>query len=233
MNYFSLLIFAILPSFLWLFYFLKKDIHPEPKRYIVWVFFVGGLFAIVGLLFQQTASSLLFLLAEGSSYFLFFSLFYKFFIVALSEEGLKYLTFFFTVKDDKELDEPIDFVIYMITAALGFAAVENFLLLSSDQISLYRMIEISVIRFTTATFLHALVSGTLGAFLAFAYYYSKKYLVFWGIIVVTFLHGVYNLIAENVNIPFYFYFLLAFLLTLAVVLTLLIEKVKKIKTTNS
>ena len=33
-----LLIFALTPSLIWLFYFLKKDPHPEPKREIVKIF---------------------------------------------------------------------------------------------------------------------------------------------------------------------------------------------------
>ncbi len=230
MTYFSLFAFAVLPSFLWLLYCLKKDVHPEPKRLILYVFAAGALFAVIGYFFQRATASLLISFFENIPLLILFApFFFKFVIVAFSEELLKYLAFFFTVRNHTELDEPIDFIIYMVTAALGFAALENFILLSSLDISLQEMAKISAIRFFSGTFLHALTSGILGGFLAFYYCYNKKSILVWGIVLVSLLHGIYNLLAERIDQTPFFFLLLFFFLVLATTLTLLIEKTKKMK----
>jgi len=38
------ILLGLLPSFAWLFFFLKEDTHPEPKKMIALVFFLGGIF---------------------------------------------------------------------------------------------------------------------------------------------------------------------------------------------
>ena len=38
--------FAILPGFIWLLYFLNKDVHPEPKKLILKIFLLGMLVTI-------------------------------------------------------------------------------------------------------------------------------------------------------------------------------------------
>ncbi len=230
MIYFSLFVFAVLPSFLWLLYCLKKDVHPEPKHLILYVFITGAVFAVIGYFFQKTVASLLFSFFENIPLLILFApFFYKFVVVAFSEELLKYLAFFFTISNHPELDEPVDLIIYMITAALGFAALENFIILSSVDISMQEMAKISVIRFFSGTFLHALTSGILGGFLAFYYHYSKKSILVWGIVLVSFLHGIYNLLAERIDQLPFFFLLLFFFFLLATALTLLIEKTKKMK----
>ncbi len=230
MIYFSLFVFAVLPSFLWLLYFLKKDVHPEPKRLIFYVFATGALFAVIGYFFQRATASLLLSFFENIPLLIMFApFFYKFVVVAFSEELLKYLAFFFTVRNHTELDEPIDIIIYMITAALGFAALENFIILSSLDLSLQEMAKLSVIRFFSGTFLHVLASGILGGFLAFYYYYNKKTILIWGVVLVSFLHGIYNLLAERIDQTPFFFLLLFFLFLLATALTLLIKKTKKMK----
>lgn len=44
--FFFYLFLGITPSLIWLLYYLKKDIHPEPKRMIVRVFILGMLATI-------------------------------------------------------------------------------------------------------------------------------------------------------------------------------------------
>ncbi len=230
MVYFSLFVFAVIPSLLWLLYYLRKDTHPEPKRLIIYVFAAGALFAIIGYFFQRTAASLLFSFLDTVPLLIIFApLFYKFVVVAFSEEFLKYLAFFFTIKNHPELDEPVDFIIYMITAALGFAALENFIVLSSLDITLPEVVKISVIRFFSGTFLHALVSGIFGGFLAHSYGFQKKSILIWGLLFVSLLHGLYNLLAERIGEALFFSLLLAFFAFLITLLSLLIKKTKKMK----
>jgi len=224
-----LLFFAILPSLLWLFYWLKKDDYPEPKKLIAVVFFSGAFFAVITYFFQSFGASLFFDI--GKSFPLLVPLlpfFYTFILVALIEEISKYIAFYFTISENKELDEPIDFVIYMITAGLGFAALENLLIISSYE-EIGQIATVSLVRFISGTLLHALVSGILGIFLAYACRLEKKTIILAGIIFVSFLHGSYNYLSDiaitknNFLPPLIFLFFLVFLLLF------LISKIKKMK----
>ena len=102
----------------------------------------------------------------------------------------------FAVYKDKALDEPVDVMLYMIIAALGFAAFENILILfglgASSPIS--SILALTLVRLVGATFLHALASGTFGYFLARSFFDTKKkYLyVAVGLFVATLLHGLFN-----------------------------------------
>ncbi len=231
MLYFLILLtFALLPSFAWLLYYLKKDDHPEPKKMILYVFLTGAFFAIIGLLFQKTAVSLFesFKVAFPSLLF-FFSFFYTFVIIAFSEELLKYIAFFFAAKDHRELDEPVDCIIYIITAALGFAALENFLLLISLEPDFYQMMRISMLRFLSATILHATASGIVGVFLVYSIYFNKKYLLPLGLVIATFFHGIYNIFAAKIDDPIYLVLLFSLLSIMSLTLLFFIKNIKKLK----
>lgn len=128
------------------------------------------------------------------------TLLYWFVVIALSEELFKYLVIRTKVINSPELDEPLDLMLYMVIAALGFAALENILYLFCpvDQISfnslINRTLMISFIRFIGATFLHTLCSATIGYFIAVSLYDQRNRIfeVAFGIIMATFLHGLYN-----------------------------------------
>ena len=119
-----------------------------------------------------------------------------FFGGALIEEFSKYFVVYLGVFKNQELDEPTDLVLYMIISALGFAALENILVLSNYHpiLNSVKALEIMSIRFVSATFLHALCSGLIGYFLAFAFLKIKqrKRWFFAGLMISTFLHGAYN-----------------------------------------
>ncbi len=203
MTHLLLLLFAILPGLLWLLYYLRKDKHPEPKKLIVLVFFIGALFAIFGYFFQQYLSSLFSLLEDNFlSFALFFVYFHKFFIIAFTEEFLKYLSFSLTMKKNTELDEPIDIIIYMITAAMGFATLENIIIffsLDTTVISFTEIVKISLLRLFSGTLLHLFSSGILGVFIVYFYRFNKPIILFSGFLVATFLHGLYNMIASRIE----------------------------------
>src|SRR3989344_4292320 len=122
------LFFGVMPSLAWLFYYLQKDLHPEPKRMIIKVFTYGALgtvplfFIQIGLMRMVTAAGMPAVLTSLATWFL---------VVALTEELLKYLVVRFSVLNSADLDEPLDIMLYMVVAALGFAAAENVLYLFS------------------------------------------------------------------------------------------------------
>ncbi len=161
--------------------------------------------------------------------------------VALVEEVLKYLVVKGKVLGSTELDEPIDVILYMIIAALGFAALENILILISlgNQglaegrflTSLETVFSILVFRFLGATFLHALCSGTVGFFLAWSFFETKSRvrLLATGLGISTLLHGLYNFSIMEIEGTLRLLIPIVILISLAFFISLGFRKLKKIK----
>ncbi len=212
--------FGILPSLIWLFYYLQKDMHPEPKKMILKVFLWGAVITVPTLFFEIIFS-------EALNQFQYFSVLYLpgisnylpvisnivrwFLVIALTEEVFKYLAVRLTVFKSKELDEPLDIMLYMVVAALGFAALENIFYLFSPinnaislEVLLKTTITISFIRFIGATFLHTLSSALVGYFLALSSIKNRHgaKLTILGIFLATLLHGLYNFSIMTLKAPF-------------------------------
>lgn len=240
-----------LPSLIWLGYYLKKDKHPEPRGMILRVFFLGAAVTIPVIFVEQGASELFSLLSLSP---VFFWLLYFILGVAFFEEIFKYLVARIAAFSSKEADEPVDIMLYMIVAALGFAAFENILLLSrlAPVSPLSDLVVVTSFRFVGATFLHALASGLFGYFLALSFYTRKKtYNLHFsiGLITATILHGLFNFYiyrigeelsaleqqglytSEEINF-FYFLYLLfptIILIGLALFVSLGFKKLKRLK----
>lgn len=179
--------FAILPSFAWLNFYLRKDAKPEPKIMILKAFFGGMIITLPTIYFENFLITILVKLNFG--------LFLKVFLgVALVEEFLKFLVVRIMIFSSPELEEPVDTMIYMICSALGFAAAENIFLLSFQELFLEKIVEISFLRFLGATFLHALSSAIVGFYTGLSFFRKKERikLISLGIVLATFLHGFYN-----------------------------------------
>ncbi len=193
------LIFGVLPSLIWLLYFLREDVHPEPKREIIRIFLYGMLISFFAAFFEISFSKgvSFFQLPEKITFFL--NLFIG---IALIEEYLKYFVVKKKVFSSPEFDEPIDAPLYMITCAMGFAATENVIILSLFALPIkiaflekvIKLATLSYLRFLGATFLHALASGTLGIFLAFSFLKlkRKKEYTIAGMVFAVLLHSLYN-----------------------------------------
>lgn len=203
------LVGGFLPTIFWLWFWLQADHKkPEPMRLIAKTFIVGGflifpafvlekLFApdvngqAVGLIlssWQNTGFSLLLLSALT-----------PIIIWAIVEEFVKYIAAYVSALKNKDCDEPIDVMIYMITASLGFAAVENFLFLLNilliDGNYQGTFLLTGNLRFLGATLLHVVASASFGASIGFAFYRSKTIKVWaWiiGLIGSSALHALFN-----------------------------------------
>jgi len=189
---FPFILLGLIPSFAWLFFFLKEDIHPEPKKMIALVFFFGALSTFFALGFQFALRAVLSSVQIGQYDILAFLGF------GLIEETLKFLAAYLVVRKSKFFDEPIDAMIYMITASLGFALVENIAIMSNVK-ALSEAFNVITLRFVGATLLHALSSGLVG------YYWAKSLLkikklgignwelgILKGLILATLLHTIFN-----------------------------------------
>jgi RsiW-degrading membrane proteinase PrsW (M82 family) len=189
MNYLLLILFGFLPSIIWLLFYLRKDAHPEPKTMVLKVFFFGMLIA-----FPAAFIEIMLFKGLGLLHFspLLIAGLNMFVAVAFVEEFMKYAVIKQKVIRNKEFDEPVDAMIYMIIVALGFAAVENLLILFPLS-EFFEIFTISGIRFVGATFLHALCSAMVGYFIALWFFRKKSFgLVIFGLLMAVMCHGLYN-----------------------------------------
>lgn len=158
------------------------------------------------------------------------------FIAPITEEFLKLLLTYNICLRRKVNDEPIDASIYLLTAALGFAAIETTLFLTTplNQGHLIDSLIATNFRSIGPMLIHLVSSATLGLFIGLAFYKSKikklLYLLF-GFITAVFLHSLFNFfIMLNDTTHRIAYFWIACLGTWLLVIILLVffEKVKKV-----
>jgi RsiW-degrading membrane proteinase PrsW (M82 family) len=218
---------GLLPSFVWLAFYLRKDAHPEPNRLIIKVFLFGAVSAFLAIFAEQWARHLI---GSPSQENFLKSAVNIFFGVALIEETLKYLAVRTGVYKNTEFDEPIDVLLYMIIAALGFAAVENILVLSSKEPFLFLLegLKIMGARAISATFLHALTSAIFGYFIVLSFHRIRyRHLLFFaGLFTAAALHSLYNFFIMNLEdllVP------TIILIASASFISYAIKKVKKLK----
>jgi len=227
MSYLIFLIFGLAPSTIWLLFFLKEDVHPEPKGQVLKIFLWGALISLPAIFIERG-------IFELTNELNLPKILYIFFGIATVEETLKYLVVKEKVITNPEFDEPLDAPLYMIISALGFAALENLLFFFSPEIFLLSFGEIFILvifRFITATFLHALCSGLVGYFLAQSIFESKKRfkLVSAGLIAAIILHGSYNFSLIILESPSKFLIPIIILASLALLISLGFKNLKKMK----
>lgn len=230
MSYPLYIFFGVLPSLIWLLFYLRKDAHPESNRMVLKIFFYGILMALPAILLEMGILNFLKELKLPLILFTFLSIFIG---IALVEELLKYLVVKEKVLDHPEFDEPVDIMLYMLIAALGFAAAENILILFSlGPIFLPgEVFTISVLRFWSATFLHALASGILGYFLALSIHDTKKrgWLLILGVGIATLLHGLYNFAILELEGTLSWLIPIVILIGSAIFLAFAFKRLKKMK----
>lgn len=190
----ALIAMGLVPSLAWLYFYSRKDCHPEPKNLLAQTFLMGIIISPIAIILQfgftqfasiitgasQTAT-------QNSSHFFVWA--------AAVEEVIKFYAVRMIILRNPEFDEPIDAMIYMITAGLGFAAMENILVMfrvfpDGTQTTLATW----ALRFTGATLLHALSSGLMGYFLAMSWFFQdhKKKLIVIGLLMATIFHFTFN-----------------------------------------
>ncbi|MDP1719120.1 MAG: PrsW family intramembrane metalloprotease [bacterium] len=199
-----MIVLGIIPGLAWLVFYLKEDArHPEPKKLILYTFIAGGLVTVFVLQLQILVNN--WVTGQGISTYSLIS----FIFLGAIEEIFKFLTVYVVVSRRREFDEPIDAMVYMIVAALGFATVENIASIiqaSSLAISSPGPLETSALRFIGATLLHSLTSAVIGYYWgkAIARGGSRWSAIGWGLVLATLLHALFNYLiikSEPVALP--------------------------------
>jgi len=222
---------GFVPSLIWLSFYYGKDPRPEPKYLVSKVFFLGIILAplvvVAQLLFREAVS--LFSPGYQASTSLFF-----FVWAAFIEEAAKFLPVKFAVLHNPEFDEPVDAMIYMIAAALGFAAIENVLVLfQSIPGGVSATFQTWTLRFVGATLLHAVSSAVVGYFLALSWFYKghSRKLILSGITVATVIHFTFNItLLKNEGFSGFFYSTVL-LVGMIMVISFLFAKIKRERAT--
>jgi RsiW-degrading membrane proteinase PrsW (M82 family) len=177
---------GIVPALVWLHFLLKEDERcPEPRTLIT-VAFMAGMLAVPVVLPLETLSQTL--LPDGTPVLIAW---------ATIEETVKFILAAMFVLWRREVNESIDLVIYMLTVALGFAALENTLFLIQPFGDGQFLVGLATdnLRFVGSTLLHVIASSVIGFSLAFAYKWPRvlrAVAAIVGLILAIALHAVFN-----------------------------------------
>ena len=217
---------GIIPALLWLWFWLREDKeHPEPKKILAMVFIMGGIVVF----FVRPVQEFIQTLVSSHDW--------QTVLWACSEEIIKYLAVIILLSRTRYIDHTIDWPIYLITAALGFAALENTLYLIKPLTMGATTVNLLTghLRFLGSTLLHAVSSGILGISLGISMHMSnlkKKCYIFVGIILATALHSVFNFfimdskVVDGNNLSEVLR-VFGFLWVVTIILMLLFEKIRR------
>ncbi len=224
------LLLTFVPPVVWLFFYLREDRHPEPKLLIL-LAFAGGMGAAIAAIITEcmfvqivTSSNCRVGITNGTHPLILFG------GIALIEEYFKYGAIKLLILRRPAFDEPIDAMIYLMTSAMGFAALENALfLIPVFRESTFAGLEITANRFLGANLLHALSSGIVGFFLARAWWHpQRRHMVAIGVLIASVLHTLFNyLILQQGVISQGTFFLFMLLAVMTVVVLIDFQHLKR------
>jgi RsiW-degrading membrane proteinase PrsW (M82 family) len=193
------LILGFLPGFAWLIFYVKEEeTHPEPKRLILFAFATGIVFGLIAVLFEILLKNAAAGIGIGELSLA------TLFIFALIEEIMKFAAAYLTIGKSRIAENPVDLMIYLIVAALGFATLENIGSLAANWLTLTgpslvaSITEATSLRFVGATLLHSLTSGIVGYYWALGVLRRKvaRYLAL-GLAIAAALHTFFNVLILN------------------------------------
>ena len=178
---------GILPSLLWLFFWLREDNLHTASRIAIALTFLLGMMSVALAIYGEGVAAIF--VKNQTEQYIFW---------AAIEEITKALVVFIMILFTNDVEEPIDLMIYFITAALGFAAVENafFILNPLSTGNLPVSIVVGDFRFMGATLVHTVSSALIGFCFAFVFYrrvFLKIIMVIIGVAAATAIHSTFNL----------------------------------------
>jgi protease PrsW len=179
---------GLLPAIIWLYFLLKEDSRcPEPRG-MIWFAFLIGMAAVPLVVWpEQWAQKAL---PAGIAVWTAW---------AVIEETTKYIVAALFILPRRAVNEAPDYVVYMLTVALGFAAAENmlFLIEPATKGDFLGGLVTNNLRFIGATLLHVVASSAIGFTLAFSYKHRpiiRTSLAALGLILAVALHATFNML---------------------------------------
>lgn len=177
---------AFAPGMFWLWYFLKKDLEPEPLHLIRNCFLWGMAMVIPAGFMEARLNAPDFVGAVV--------------VAPIVEECFKFLAVYITIYKHDEFDEPMDGVIYAVAVALGFASLENaFYLYRSYATGDGTLHSVAVLRAVFSVPGHALFAIPWGYRLGIAKFSHEKrdqYFIGVGLLLGITFHGLFNFLVS-------------------------------------
>jgi RsiW-degrading membrane proteinase PrsW (M82 family) len=223
---------GLFPALIWLWFWMHENHEHHEPRYTLRLTFIAGMCAVLLVFpFQKLVAW-----ATGAQPGTWTIIF----IWAALEELFKYLAaYFFALRDKSNtFDEPIDAFVYLMTASLGFAALENTLFLIGPLLQGNALSSILVgnMRFMGANLVHVASSGLLSLFIAFAYFkpvWTQRFYTILGLFAAFLFHAGFNYLLTMIEIGTLgkekIFLAFSFVWITLIILILALEKVKKIK----
>src|SRR6056300_1613370 len=177
------LLITILPSLLIVAFFVKSDRFPEPSSQIIKIF-MFGFFLCTPAFLINTELSYIYANTDIDE-----ALISSFLTAAPVEEILKFSVLYSLVYKMKDFNEPIDGIVYGVTASLGFATLENiyYVYILSDYFETTSM-SLAVLRSFSAVPAHAVFGIFMGYFFMKYSFIKKGDNLFFAFIIPFVLH---------------------------------------------
>ena len=216
------ILYGMVPALIWVHFWLRENNERKRRIGLLTALFFGGAAMVVAALPVQQ------FIATLSSNIETLNILW-----AASEELLKFAIFALIVvrASSKHIEQPVDYAVYIMIAALGFAGFENALyFLGPLQGGDAAAIALSgSMRFLGTTLLHAACSSLVGIALGLAYFRSKATAAVYaciGLVAAVTLHSAFNhYIVQNSEQNFFQVF--GFLWVATVVIMIFLEKLRR------
>ncbi|MFA6393016.1 MAG: PrsW family glutamic-type intramembrane protease [Candidatus Paceibacterota bacterium] len=211
---------GVAPALLWLWFWMYQEDRDEPEPFglVVISFILGGIIVLVAMWMEKFSLNFI---SDNTTQII---------VWAAMEEILKLIGVSFIIFGNNIVRKPIDYPMYFIATALGFAAFENVLYLIkplSTSGSIVGMLT-GNLRFLGSTLLHAIASSMIGSALGLSFYLKQNRGIYFliGITAAIVLHSVFNFFimkgsGEN------FLSVFGFLWVVAIINILIFEKLKR------
>lgn len=181
-----LIVVSVVPAIGWVWFFYRQDRYESEPLFLLIRTFVLGMIAVIPAIAWEQPFEAWFVEPPN----VLAQLLAVFVVVGLGEELFKFFAVYVAVWRSRHLNEVMDGIVYAVTAALGFAAVENLLYTATFGL------EVAPARALVASLAHASFSGVMGFHFGWARLYAAKpeRSLLTGIALAGGLHGVYDYI---------------------------------------
>lgn len=201
----NLMLISLAPILIIAFYIYSRDKYEkEPLSFLLRALLAGVLIVIPVVLIEK-------LLTIPSEHMegLSNAAYTAFIVAALTEEGMKFIAFYFFFWKNRNFNERFDGIVYAVFIALGFAGIENLLYVFTGGYS------VGLIRALTAVPAHALFGIVMGYYFGMAKYNPDRRTIY--LILAFFFpfvfHGLYDFLLMSNSpvliimfIPLFIYF---------------------------
>lgn len=191
---------ALVIVLIWIFYLRKLDFFaPEKWKYLIFIFLISALLTPFTIIFYDLVHNKLHFYLDGT---FLNDLAYSILCIGLIEESIKLIPFLLFLKLSKQIDEPIDFIIYASISALGFAFVENLIYFNGYGL------EIMHGRGLISAVIHMFCSSIIGYGLSIGFTQKKSFILklLFSLLVASAVHGIFDfwLISETYSVLSFF-----------------------------